>query len=460
MKDLIDFINHSSHRYVRKLRDFCKVPSVSAQNLGIEDCVDALKQSMADVGFALSEAKGKGNPAVIGRMEGKSRESVLGFYNHYDVQPPDPIELWESPPFQPSIRNGRIYARGVFDNKGSLIARLCAIDAVRNVLGEVPVSLTLLCEGEEEIGSPNLPEIVKKNRPLLKADAFLWEGGGVDEGDRPILSLGFKGILTVELKAKGPSRDAHSYWAPLLPNPAWKLIWALASIKGKDEKVKIDGWYDDVKEISETETTLLQEIEFDEKAEKSRFGIEDFVGQVTGIDSRKALLYNPTCNVCGLSSGYRGPGVKTVLPSIAKAKLDFRLVEAQKPDSQFSLLQSHLKSKGFGDVQITKVGGCEASKTPPEDPFVNFVFRKLNDVYGSTPVVLPVMAGTSPMYVLRNWLRIPAVSAGGVGHPESNLHSPNENIRIHDFVRSIKFYAALITSRADFLESVGHDKPI
>ena len=147
--------------------------------------------------------------------------------------------------------------------------------------------------------------------------------------------------------------------------------------------------------------------------------------------------------------------MKTVLPSIARAKLDFRLVEAQKPESQFRLLQSHLKSNGFDDIKVTKIGSCEASKTPPEDPFVGFVVRKLKEVYGSAPVILPVMAGTSPMYVIRNWLKVPAVSAGGVGYPESNIHSPNENIRISDFVRSVKFYATLITSSAEFLKSVG-----
>lgn len=451
MIELTEFVDEHRDKYVHFLAEFCRIPSVSAKNLGIEKCVDALREKMIELGLTVVETKENcGNPALIGKLEGDLVKNRIGFYNHYDVQPADPLELWNFPPFEPTISRGRIYARGVFDNKGSLIARFCAVDAMRNVFRKVPIGLVFLCEGEEEIGSPNLPKIVKKNRGLLQADAFLWEGGGVDEKGRPILSLGFKGILTVELEAHGASSDTHSSWAPLIPNPAWRLVWALSSMKRADERIRIRGWYDDVRKSSHAESGLLGKIEFDEEAEKRRFGIKEYAGGLTGVESRKALSYGNTCNICGLNSGYSGPRIKTIVPSTAKVKLDFRLCEGQNPNKQFNILEKHLRSEGFSDVKITKIGGCEAARTSPSDPFVGFVEKKLLEVYGSKPVVLPISAGTSPMYVIKNWMGVPVVSAGGVGYPESNIHSPNENIRITDFIRSIKFNALLIASTAGF----------
>ena len=449
MDELMSFIDNNAERYLNDLIDLCKKPSVSAQNLGIDECAETLKMKMLDVGLEVHETSADGgNPVLIGEIKGEKSEKELGFYNHYDVQPVDPIELWEAPPFEPTIREGKIYARGASDNKGNIIARLAAVDAIQKVFGKVPISLKFLFEGEEEVGSPTLPKVVKKNLNLLKADAYLWEGDGVDETERPLLSLGAKGILSVELEAHGPSKDAHSSWAPLLPNPAWKLVWALSSIKNREEKILIEGWYDDVKGLSDLEIELLKKLKFDEAEEKRRFGLEKFLRDLTGVESRKALYYGTTCNICGFDSGYKGPGMKTVLPAIAKVKLDFRLVEAQNPDKQFELLKKHLRSLGFGDIIVKKFGGYEAAKTPPDDPFVNFTIEKLREVYASEPVVTPTIAGTSPIYLVRNWMKIPVVSCGGVGYPDSNIHSPNENIRIKDFIRSIKFIATLIVSYA------------
>ncbi len=451
LTQLADFVDCNSDRYLRELMEFCRISSVSAMNLGIEECVDALREKMIEVGLTVVKTEGNGgNPTLIGRLEGDLVGNRIGFYNHYDVQPADPLKLWNFPPFDPTLSNGKVYARGAFDNKGSLIARLCAVDAIRNVFLNVPVGLVFLCEGEEEIGSPNLPKIVRKNRELLKADAFLWEGGGVDEKNRPIISLGFKGILTVRLEAKGASSDAHSYWAPLIPNPAWRLVAALSSMKRADERIRIHGWYDDMIEPSQDENRLVKNMEFDEDAEKGRLGIKEYVKGLTGVESRKALLYGNTCNIFGLNSGYSGPGTKTIVPSVAEAKLDFRLSDGQNPYRQFNLLKEHLQSKGFGDIKITKISECEASKTSPNDPFVGFVSKKLEETYEARPVVLPIMAGTSPMYVIKKWMGTPVVSAGGVGYPESNIHAPNENIRITDFMRSIKFNAALIASCPSF----------
>jgi len=182
-----------------------------------------------------------GNPVVFGELKDEGAEGCLGFYNHYDVQPPEPLELWESPPFGAEVRDGKMFARGVSDNKGNIIARLEAVRAVKEVHGDIPVNLKFFIEGEEEIGSPHLPQFVKANMNLLQADGYIWEGDGVDQQGRPVISLGAKGILYVELRAKGPKRDVHSSRAPLVPNPAWRLVWLLSTLKGKDEKIEPAG---------------------------------------------------------------------------------------------------------------------------------------------------------------------------------------------------------------------------
>ncbi|MDH5689472.1 MAG: M20/M25/M40 family metallo-hydrolase, partial [Candidatus Bathyarchaeota archaeon] len=333
MRSLMAYIDSHADEFVEDLRTLCRQPSISAQNRGIDECVVTLERLMRKAGVNVEVISVKdGNPIVVGEVEAKGAVETLGFYNHYDVQPPEPLELWESPPFEAAVREGRIIARGVSDNKGNIMARLEASKAVKEVLGEPPVNLRFLIEGEEEMGSRNLPSFVKENISILRADGYIWEGDGVDGEDRPVITLGAKGILYVELRAKGAGADVHSSRAPLVPNPAWRLVWALSSMKDSDERIRIFGWYDDVVPPSDEELQLLKDAPFDEEADKRELGLRDYLRGVTGVDSRRTLYFSTTCNICGFDAGYKGPGTKTVLPSEAMAKVDFRLVEAQKPE--------------------------------------------------------------------------------------------------------------------------------
>ncbi len=445
--DLEAYIDSNAERFVEDLRRLCREPSVSAQGRGIDGCVQAVREIMSEAGLEVRVFPVEGgNPVVLGELEAEGAEGCIGFYNHYDVQPPEPLELWETGPFEAEVRGGRVFARGVDDNKGNLVARLKAVEAVRAATGKVPVNLKFFVEGEEEIGSPHLPGFVRDHMDLLGADGYLWEGDGVDEKGRPVVTLGAKGILYLELRARGANRDVHSSRAPLIPNPAWRLIWALASMKGPDERIRIPGWYDDVKEPSQEEEGLLREAPFEEEEEKKQLGLREFLRGLSGVDSRRALYFSTTCNVCGFGSGYTGPGSKTILPSTATAKVDFRLVEAQRPDDLAAKVQEHLRREGFGDVEVVRMAGYEPAKTPPTDPFAVHVAETARRVYGRRPVVWPTTAGTSPIYTIRNWMGIPVASAGGVGYPGSNVHSPNENIRIRDYLQSIKYIATLITT--------------
>ena len=445
MRSLMAYIDSHADEFVEDLRTLCRQPSISAQNRGIDECVVTLERLMRKAGVNVEVISVKdGNPIVVGEVEAKGAVETLGFYNHYDVQPPEPLELWESPPFEAAVREGRIIARGVSDNKGNIMARLEASKAVKEVLGEPPVNLRFLIEGEEEMGSRNLPSFVKENMGLLRADGYIWEGDGVDGEDRPVITLGAKGILYVELRAKGAGADVHSSRAPLVPNPAWRLVWALSSMKDSDERIRIFGWYDDVVPPSDEELQLLKDAPFDEEADKRELGLKDYLRGVTGVDSRRTLYFSTTCNICGFDAGYKGPGTKTVLPSEARVKVDFRLVEAQKPDLLYQKLAEHLKMNGFGDIEIVNYGGYEAAKTSPVDPFVRRVVDVAEKVYGSKPVVWPMTAGTSPIYLVRNWMGTPVASGGGVGYPGSNVHAPNENIRIMDYFKAIEMMGHFI----------------
>lgn len=447
MDKLDDYIDSNVNRFVEDLKRLCRQPSISAQNKGVKECAELLKEMMSEVGIDVKVVPVKnGNPVVFGELKSGKAKQTLGFYNHYDVQPPEPLELWDSPPFKAEIRNGKIYARGVSDNKGNIVARLEAVRAWLDIFGELPVNLKFFIEGEEEIGSPHLEFFVKNNMNLLKADGYVWEGDGVDQQGRPSITLGAKGILYVEFRAKCAKRDIHSSNAPLVPNPAWRLVWLLSMLKGPDEKIKIPGWYDEVIPPTETEIRLLKEAPFNEKASKEELGLKEYLLGLTGVEAQKALRFSPTCNIAGFNAGYSGPGAKTVLPSEAIAKVDFRLVEAQKPDVLFVKLKKYLEENGFGDIELVSLGGYEPAKTPPDNPFAVRIIETAEKVYGTKPVVWPTTAGTSPIYVIRNWMGIPVASGGGVGYPGSKVHAPNENIRIKDYVNSVKYVASLIGS--------------
>ncbi|MCD6088515.1 M20/M25/M40 family metallo-hydrolase [Candidatus Bathyarchaeota archaeon] len=447
LNGLFKYIDRNADHFIEDLRILCQQPSVSSQKRGIDECVSLLEKIMEDIGLEVRIFEIKnGNPIIFGELRSGSSKECLGFYNHYDVQPPDPLDEWDSPPFNPVIKDGKLYARGASDNKGDLISRLEAVRAFLEVHGDVPVNLKFLIEGEEESGSPHLPDFVRENASLLKADGYLWEGEGVDMEGRPIVTLGAKGILYVEFRTRGPKVDVHSSRAPLVPNPAWRLVWMLSMLKGPDEKIKIPGWYDDVVPPDEEDMRLLKEAPFDEEADKKELGLKEYLLGVTGVESLKTLLFSPTCNISGFFSGYTGSGTKTVLPSEAFARVDFRLVVAQKPNLLFRKLKTYLKENGFEDVTVIKHSAYEAAKTPVNDPFVTRVVKTAKRIYGLKPVIWPTAAGTGPLYVIRNWLGIPVVSAGGAGYPGSRIHAPNENIRLKDYIRSIKYMVALINS--------------
>jgi acetylornithine deacetylase/succinyl-diaminopimelate desuccinylase-like protein len=446
MQDIYSYIDQHADEYVERLRALCRQPSIAAQNVGMAETADMVAALLRQIGAEVQLLPTKGFPVVFGTSAGRSPKT-LSFYDHYDVQPPEPLELWDSDPFAAEIRDGRIWARGVADNKGNLVARVCAVEAFQKMRGELPLNVKFVVEGEEEIGSPNLPPFAEAHADLLAADGCIWEAGYKDTRGRPSIYLGAKGICYVELRASGANTDLHSSWGTVVPNPVWRLVWALNSLKDQDERILIPGFYDPVREPTAEEIQALERMGFDEQGWRRQMRLPQFLGGLTGTPLLVKHVFKPTCTVCGISGGYEGPGSKTVLPNHAFAKIDFRLVPDQDPQQVYEQLRRHLDAQGFQDIEMELMGPEHPARTPMDDPLVEVVVETARQVYGVEPVVYPSMAGTGPMYYLCQKFGIPAVSTG-VGNAQSNTHAPNENVVVEDYVQGIKHIALIMESFA------------
>jgi len=442
MDEFRAYVEANAERFIEELKEFCRQPSIAAQGIGLAEMADLVRARLKRLGAEVRLIPVDDGPAVIYGELGEGQRTLL-LYNHYDVQPPDPLDLWESEPFDPQIREGRLYARGVADNKGDLLARLQAVEAYQATLGKLPLKIKWFLEGEEEVGSPHLATFAAEHAALLAADGCLWEAGRKDESERPTFALGLKGIMYLELRAHGAERDLHSSLATIVPNPAWRLVWVLSTLKDENDNILVDGLMDHVAEPTAAEMEMLAAIPFEEEKMRARFGIPSFIRGLTGIEALKKHLYEPTCTICGFKAGYIEQGTKTVLPSTAMVKLDFRLVPNLEPDLVLELLHRHLDRRGFTDIEVVSGHGEHSAKASPDAPIVKAAIAAAQAVYGQNPVVYPLMAGSGPMYPLTQALGTPAFSAG-VGYAGSNVHAPNENIRLEDYFEGIRFVGELI----------------
>ena len=438
------YIEEHLPEYVEELKRLCRQPSVAAQSNGVLECAQLTKQMLEETGFSarILSTEDPRYPVVYAERGGRSPK-VLLFYNHQDVQPAEPLELWDSPPFEPTERDGRIYARGVSDDKGHLVARFAALKAILAVRGELPCGVKFCIEGAEEIGSPGFVQFVEEHQELLRADACIWEGGGVNWNGAPQITLGLKGILYVQMEVRSASQDSHSSYATVVPNPAWRLVWALSTLKDREENILIPGFYDDVRQPTQQELEAVAKMPSEEANVKEELGIAGFLKGVEGEELRSRHLFEPTCTICGIESGYTGEGTKTVLPAIAKAKVDFRLVPAMRHDDILEKLRAHLDAQGFEDVVFSHSDGENASRTAMDSPFVRLVTEAARDVYGREPIMVPTMAGSGPMYCMSEGLGLP-IASSGVGSPEDKIHAPNENTRIDLFLKGILHAAAIL----------------
>jgi len=322
-----------------------------------------------------------------------------------------------------------------------VMARIQALRVYQEEHGPLPFRLKFLIEGEEEVGSTNLAPFVHRNKELLEADACLWEGSMKDEAGRPIIFCGTKGLLYVELRAKGASHDLHSMYGGLAPNPAWRLVQALRTIKDENGEITLDGLEELVEPPSKEDLEAIEEIPFDEDALQESWDVTHFDRDLTGKEALKEYLLRPTANIAGIQSGYTGPGAKTIVPSEAFVKMDFRLVAGQSPGPVLELLREHLYRRGFSDIEVVDLHGVEAAKTPLDSPVVRTAVETWREVGAKEAVVYPTIGGSGPTSLIATELGIPTIMTGAIVNPESRIHAPNESARLDDYFESISYFA-------------------
>ena len=431
---IVDVLKHvDSHMdtLVSDLQILIRQPSVSAKNEGIEECAKLVSKLLKKSGISSEILRLKKHvaPVVFGEIKSKQNPGkTLMFYNHYDVQPAEPFDLWDDPPFSGIRKGNKIFGRGATDDKGELITRIKAVEACLKTTGDVPCNVKFVIEGEEETGSAHIENYLKKYKKKFSCDGVIWEFGYVDAKNRPIIGLGMKGLLFVELSVKESIRDAHSSLAVLIKNPAWRLIDAIKTLRDSDGKILIKDWYKEVTPFSKNDLELIKTEPFDENVFKKEFGVTSFVGNKKGMAAKKALVGDATCNIAGFVSGYTGDGAKTVLPGKALVKIDFRLIPKMDPKKQILRLKKHLKSKGFEDVKIKVFHGEAAARTNSSDPFVTQVKEAADNSFG-TSILNVSNAGTGPMYPFVDILKAPCISIGST-YMFSRIHSPNEFARV------------------------------
>ena len=430
--DELKYVDNHIDDLIHDLQVLIKQPSVSAKNEGIEECAILVQKLLKKSGISseILRLKKGVSPIVYGEIKSKQNPNkTIMFYNHYDVQPAEPFDLWEYPPFEGIRKGNKIFGRGATDDKGELITRIKAVEACLKTNGDVPCNIKFVIEGEEETGSANIESYLKKFKKKFSTDAVIWEFGYVDTKNRPIIGLGMKGLLFVELSVKESIRDAHSSLAAIIKNPAWRLIEAITTLRDSNGKILIKDWYKEVTPFSKKDLELISKEPFDANQFQKEFGIKSFVGnKKSSLDAKKALVGGATCNIAGFVSGYAGEGAKTVLPSEALVKIDFRLVPKMNPKKQIMRLKKHLKLKGFSDIKVKIYPGEAAARTNSSLPFVSQVKSAADKSFG-TSILNVSNAGTGPMFPFVDILKAPCISIGST-YMFSRIHSPNEFARI------------------------------
>lgn len=446
LKEVEKFVQENK----KPFKEFLALETVSTQGRQIRETAEYVAKMFEDLG---GEAKilddlDDSFPFVYGYFEagpGGNKEKTILFYNHYDVQPEEPLDEWETPPFELTRKGDLLVARGISDDKGELMARLYALQLLQKRDGGLPVNVKFIVEGEEEIGSPNIDAYLEKYADLFAADVCFWEGGGKNVNDDIILSGGIKGIAYFDAWVDSADTDIHSSKGAVVNNAAWRLVHALASLRTPDNKIAIEGFYDLMTEPTEKEREVVKSIPFDPESEKEVYGLKHpLITDDLDYTPQEALVFYPTLTISGLLSGYTGEGTKTVLPKTASAKLDFRLVPGYSAPKVEKVLRAHLDKQGFEDVQLKLLTRLEPFRTDLDDPYVDVVYKTAEEVYGEGNVVLePNSAGGGPMYGFEKFLNVPVMGTG-IGWAKSDVHAPNENIRLEDFYQGVSYIVALL----------------
>ncbi|MBZ9716089.1 M20/M25/M40 family metallo-hydrolase [Deinococcus multiflagellatus] len=433
-------------RGLRDLAALVALPSVSAQGRCLPETAGAVTALLEAEGFTVRAFPGQVAPVLV--AEAGEGPFTLLIYNHYDVQPEDPLDLWNTPPFELTEQGGRLYGRGASDDKGELVSRLAGLRALKAARGgQLPLKVKWLIEGEEEVGSPSLEAFLAEHAEALKADGVWWEFGAITPEGRPVLYAGLKGIVCVELRCVVAGSDLHSSNGAVVDNPLWRLAAVVASLRGADGTVLIPGFHDDVRPPSEADLAAIARLPGSGEALRDTYAVTRPLGESGEYHTR--LNLKPVVNVNGFHGGYGGEGSKTVLPAAGMVKLDFRLVPDQDPERVVALLRAHLDAQGFGDIEIVELESHQhPARSDLAHPFVQTAVRVAQEVHGQAPILNPSSGGSGPMYPFMRHVGAPVVALG-IGNVGGRVHAPNENILRRDFENGVRFAAAFLGALGD-----------
>ncbi|NHJ85494.1 MAG: M20/M25/M40 family metallo-hydrolase [Asgard group archaeon] len=426
---------------IKDLAEFIAIPSVSAKEEYLDEAGEFAAKLLKEYGYKVNKFETGGGPVITGLIDVGAKRTLM-FYDHADVQPAEPFDLWESDPFQLDIRDGKMYGRGVADNKDEIIGRIHAVKAWQEAGLKLPCNIKFVIETEEESSSKNLTKYVEQDIDFFKnVDGCIWEFGGSNREGLQEFILGVKGILYVQLSVKQMNIDSHSASATHLPNAGERLLQAVNLLKDKDGKILVPEFYDDIVEISDEEREVIKKYNFYPEEVKEHFGINHFRYGLSDDEAKFAYFTVPTCNLCGFTAGWQGKGGKTVIPKEASCKIDFRLVKNQDPNKILANLRKYLDDHGFTDVKVDWSNGYPPSKTSVSEPFVKVCVNANKRVYNHEPSIQSTSGGSGPMYLFGD--HMPIVSLGS-GNADSNSHAPNENINVDDFIDGMKMIVTVL----------------
>jgi acetylornithine deacetylase/succinyl-diaminopimelate desuccinylase-like protein len=438
MDKVIDFINVNRDRYLEELKAMLAIPSISAlpQHAGdVKRCADWCADEMRRIGLQhVRLVETPGNPVVYGDWLDAAGAPTILFYGHYDVQPVDPLDLWESPPFEATIRDGEIYARGSADDKGQVFMHFKAVEAHLKQNGRLPVNIKFILEGEEEVGSVNLDEFIRSHKDELGADVVVISDSPMFARGVPSICYGLRGLVYFQIDLRGSGTDLHSgSFGGAVANPAMVLAQVLAQMKDRGGRIKIPGFYDEVVPLQDDERKAWATLPFNEKQYRKDFGIPKLFGE-SGYTTLERTWARPTFEVNGLLSGFTGEGAKTVLPAVAMAKVSMRLVPNQSPDAIARLFEEYLKkvTPKTVELKITRMHGGKPWMTSYDNPFVQAAGRAIEKGFGQRPVYTREGGSIPVVSTFQEELGLPSVLFG-VGLPDENAHAPNEKLDVANF---------------------------
>ncbi|WP_106498135.1 dipeptidase [Lentibacillus sp. Marseille-P4043] len=443
---VINYLTENRDSLLEKLNQFLSIPSVSTDSVHKKDIKEAanfLETYLHDIGFdKVEQQETGGHPLVFAEYNqaGSDAPTVL-FYGHYDVQPVDPIDQWKSDPFKPEVRDGRLYARGSSDDKGQVFMHLAVFEAYMKTEGKLPVNVKVCIEGEEEIGSENLYEILHDKKELFNADFAVISDSGMIAENQPTILYGLKGFTGIEITVSGPDHDLHSgMYGGAVRNPIMALNHILASMKNEEEVITVDGFYDDVEPLTDEERELIKQVQGEDY--KASTGAPQTVSE-KGYTAKEHTMARPTFEINGIYGGYQGEGTKTIIPSSATAKITCRLVPGQNPEKIQSLLEEHIQKNAPSGVTVEvkkEKLSAKAYKVEPNHPLIEKAATSYTKAFGKETVYVR-MGGSIPVV---EWIEaiydIPIVLLG-FGTPDDRLHSPNESFPLDSFDKGLETLA-------------------